>query len=573
MEMVAEQEVHEAAKRRQSEGPGQEEEGEMVGEVSGDSRLVLKIKGGHRMHTVIEKVLEALEKRGEVELAGQVGGGGLDKVVSIAEIVKRKSPSIQQKTFFSDFDVQLTRWRDVCQDFGSKRFPFPRRSEKLHHIPLLCCWYPLETPRPGRHCSYAAQKTAAPVGRGKQSNENVGKKKTSWKGEGGPGNAGIRDNGERLQRKLLLQDARIEQLHRRHRAEIQAYEQKIETLEYVHKNLKKQIQTKGEEEILKEDLAAEAVLAEQYRSQVNLEAATAKQQKANEQEVVALENAFDQHLDKLREQFVKSFEELKTKYEQQYEQARQTLELREKVEVHEVEERKNLHINELMASHRSAFEQIKAYQGTSEGDRRNAGPSENRPQANAGDAVGESATDRASPTAASAQLEEKVKAAKQSNHQMEQQKHKLERDIGEYTRRLRNLQNDAHMRTQAKIMLYEQKVSQMLKSLEQKFRQREELITSLGLRPEVAIHLEEILRQSFCEKNDEIDHLRAELQKMAKSYNDTVLTMKARLKQLGVNSDCFDFELIQDTEYISKAPAPCITTTVPVARGNCVLSI
>lgn len=62
----------------------------------------------------------------------------------------------------------------------------------------------------------------------------------------------------------------------------------------MHKNLKRQIQTKGEEEILTEDLAAEAVLAEQYRNQVHLEATTTKQQKANEQEVVALENAFDQ---------------------------------------------------------------------------------------------------------------------------------------------------------------------------------------------------------------------------------------------------------------------------------------
>lgn len=48
----------------------------------------------------------ARRQKGAVELAGQVGGGGLDKVVSIAEIVKRKLPDIQQETFFSEFDVR-----------------------------------------------------------------------------------------------------------------------------------------------------------------------------------------------------------------------------------------------------------------------------------------------------------------------------------------------------------------------------------------------------------------------------------------------------------------------------------
>lgn len=64
METAAEQQVHEAAKRRETEGGAgrEEEEGFMTEELPGDTRLVLKIKGGHRMHTVIGKVLEALQK-------------------------------------------------------------------------------------------------------------------------------------------------------------------------------------------------------------------------------------------------------------------------------------------------------------------------------------------------------------------------------------------------------------------------------------------------------------------------------------------------------------------------------
>nr|PIM04920.1 growth arrest-specific protein 8 [Toxoplasma gondii COUG] len=409
-----------------------------------------------------------------------------------------------------------------------------------------------------------------------------------------------------LDRKLLLHDARVENLVRQHRAEILAYEQKIDSLEHAHKLVKKDIQTKGEEAVMEEDLMDETVLSQHHKTTWELEAAAAKQRKNQEQEVANLQNAFEQHLTKLGERFMRSFEELKNKYKQQFEEARQTLELREKVEVHEVEERKNLHINELMAGHRSAFEQIKAYYNDITHDnlqlikelRKDIAEMKARAKITRKqmqDTQQENLQLREplrqqqqlkekleqqlrfyvkdkmalqNIRARDTQLEEKVKAAKKHNHQMEQQKHKLERDIGEYTRRLRNLQSDTSLRTQAKIMLYEQKVRQMLKSLEYKFREREQLVASLKLSPEASMHIVELLRRSFCEKNDEIETLRAELQRVAKSYNDTVLAMQSRLKQLGINSDAFDFELVQDTDFISNVPAPYLTTTAPVARGN-----
>ncbi|PFH37411.1 hypothetical protein BESB_038690 [Besnoitia besnoiti] len=412
-------------------------------------------------------------------------------------------------------------------------------------------------------------------------------------------------------RKLLLHDARVESLVRRHRAEIAAYEQKIESLEHAHKLVKKEIQTKGEEAVLAEDSAAEAVLNEHYKYLSKLEATAAKQQKSQEQETANLENAFEQHLNKLGERFLRIFEELKKNYELQFEEARQTLELREKVEVHEVEERKNLHINEVMASHRSAFEQIKAYYIDITHDNLELikelrkGIAEMKARAKiTHKQMQETQQENSQLTeplrqqqqlkvkleqqlrfyvkdklalqnirARDAQLEEKVKAAKRHNHQMEQQKHKLERDIGEYTRLLRNLKSDTNIRTQAKIMLYEQKVSNMLQSLEQKFRERERLVASMSLSPDAAVQMQEILRRSFLEKNEEIENLRVELQTVAKSYNDTVLTMKARLKQLEVNSNAIDFELVHDTTFISNAPAPYLTTAVLVAKGNPVLRI
>ncbi|CBZ55817.1 putative growth-arrest-specific protein 8 [Neospora caninum Liverpool] len=431
-----------------------------------------------------------------------------------------------------------------------------------------------------------------------------------------------RNKSSDLDRKLLLHDARVENIVRQHRAEILAYEQKIDSLEHAHKLVKTDIQTKGEDAVLEEDFVDDTVVNVHHKTLSKLESAAAKQLKAQEQEISNLENAFEQHLTKLGERFQRSFEELRNKYEQQFEEARQTLELREKVEVHEVEERKNLHINELMASHRSAFEQIKAelqfpmpsnaayyndithdnlqlikelrkditemkarakitYKQMQETQQENVQLREPLRQQQQLKVKLEQqlrfyVKDKMALQnirARDTQLEEKVKAAKQHNHQVEQQKHKLERDIGEYTRRLRNLQSDTNLRTQAKVMLYEQKVKKMLTSLEEKFRERQRLVTTLKLSPEAAMHIEELLRRSFCEKNDEIETLRAELQRIAKSYNDTVLAMKSRLKQLGVNSDALDFELVQDTEFISTVPAPYLTTTVPVAKGNPILEI
>nr|PIM04922.1 alba protein [Toxoplasma gondii COUG] len=74
----------------------------------------LEIKGAARMQKAVEQALAALEQNGYVELCGRVGGGGMDKVVSIAEILKRKVPDLVQNSFFSDFDTGgETRRTDV----------------------------------------------------------------------------------------------------------------------------------------------------------------------------------------------------------------------------------------------------------------------------------------------------------------------------------------------------------------------------------------------------------------------------------------------------------------------------
>ncbi|PFH37409.1 hypothetical protein BESB_038670 [Besnoitia besnoiti] len=101
------QELEEKGQRQRGATTGRCGEGEADRAKDGK----LEVKGGTRMHKLIERALESLQQTGRVELLGRVGGGGMDKVVSTAEILKRKCPSLDQESFFSDFDTGGERRR------------------------------------------------------------------------------------------------------------------------------------------------------------------------------------------------------------------------------------------------------------------------------------------------------------------------------------------------------------------------------------------------------------------------------------------------------------------------------
>eukprot|EP00070_Physeter_catodon_P036450 XP_028343344.1 dynein regulatory complex subunit 4-like [Physeter catodon] len=355
-----------------------------------------------------------------------------------------------------------------------------------------------------------------------------------------------------------------------------------------------------------EDLSAHAVLAEEDHRNESLEAAASKQQRSYEQEISTLENSFEQHLMKLRERFIKNLGDLSQKYEEQYERARELLQLREKVEVHEVEERKNLHINELMASHRSAFEQIKAYyidithdnlhlikelrkeiadlkarakirhkqmQETQQENQRLTEPLKQQEELKCKleQQLRFYVKDKLALQnirARDMQLEEKIKAAKQCNHQMEQRKHKLERDIEESTRRLKILQSDTNLRTRAKIIFYEAKLEKLFNVLEEMYRERNDLLAKLSVNSAATTEPHDRLRQGLYAKDDDVATLRLELQKVVKSYHDTVLVLKGRLKELGIDTASIEILATPNKDFVSHAPAPYITTIMPTAKGG-----
>merc|ERR1719191_600624 len=74
-----------------------------------------------------------------------------------------------------------------------------------------------------------------------------------------------------------------------------------------------------------------------------------------------LRQGFAKNLGKLRETFEANHKQLERQYEEQVATLKVDLELRRKVDIHEIEERKNQHINDLLMNHQEAFDLIKSY--------------------------------------------------------------------------------------------------------------------------------------------------------------------------------------------------------------------
>merc|ERR1719446_2036929 len=150
-------------------------------------------------------------------------------------------------------------------------------------------------------------------------------------------------------------------LERDHRVHIKVHEQKVQNLEYEHKNSKRQVTQEGDMGIQKERDNHTDNVMRMNREKIDIKRELKDQQLANEEDVKMLRSGFAKALDKLREVFEQNHKQLEAQYEEQVEQLKIDLELKAKVEVHEIEERKNQHINELLFNHQEAFDEIKAY--------------------------------------------------------------------------------------------------------------------------------------------------------------------------------------------------------------------
>merc|ERR1719333_569873 len=166
---------------------------------------------------------------------------------------------------------------------------------------------------------------------------------------------------KQIDAELLNMDRQMEMLERDHRGHIKVHEQKVQNLEYEHKNSKRTVTQEGDMGIQKErDIHTDNVVL-MNKEKVDIKNQLKEQQLGNEDDVKMLRAGFAKSLNKLRETFETNHRQLESQYEEQVEQLKIDLELKAKVEVHEIEERKNQHINELLFNHQEAFDEIKTY--------------------------------------------------------------------------------------------------------------------------------------------------------------------------------------------------------------------
>merc|ERR1712151_923394 len=152
-----------------------------------------------------------------------------------------------------------------------------------------------------------------------------------------------------------------EMLQRDHNVHIKVHEQRVQNLEYEHKESRRQVSLGGENSIQKEREEHSDRVQGMSKEKSVLKRDMKEQQLENEDDVKMMRQGFAKALQKLRDQFENNHRQLQADYEEQVEQLKIDLELNRKVEIHEIEERKNQHINELMFNHQEAFDEIKAY--------------------------------------------------------------------------------------------------------------------------------------------------------------------------------------------------------------------
>ncbi len=146
-----------------------------------------------------------------------------------------------------------------------------------------------------------------------------------------------------------------------HRVELRVYQQKVKHLEYEHRNNLKTIIEGGTSLLEVEQSTHEDRERDLLRLKEELKLEQMEVELANANKVADIRTQHDKQLIKLRQQFDDGLSELISRCEERVKLLESDLELRRRVEVHEVEERKNQHINDLVINHKKAFAQMKDY--------------------------------------------------------------------------------------------------------------------------------------------------------------------------------------------------------------------
>lgn len=401
---------------------------------------------------------------------------------------------------------------------------------------------------------------------------------------------------KQIESELLDMDRQMETLERDHRVHIKVHEQRVQNLEYEHKEQRRQVARSGDDSIQREREDHSDRVLNMNREKIDTKTALREDQLQGEETVNVMKHGFKRNIGRLRTQFENNHHELQEQYDHQVTDLREDLELRRRVEVHEVEERKNQHINELLFNHQEAFDEIKAYYNDITRDnlqliknlRDEIHDMRERAQQNqkkmtvltqenkdlskelAGKLKDQQeleerlkcyAKDKMALKnlrAHSKKLEERTTEAKQEYRTTEEKYRKLEKERDDLQKRFRSAVRDIARKTElGRNAVLEKKLEHLTVMYDEKQGQLSDVLKAAKLDPSVVANVTKKLEQVLGAKNRQIKDLQYQVHQATKAYNDTIRVYEHRLPDLGVQPEEIGFEEIQSST--SKMPARLVT--------------
>ena len=388
----------------------------------------------------------------------------------------------------------------------------------------------------------------------------------------------------------------MELLEDNHRVEVRVYQQKVKHLEYEHRNSIKTVIQEGAGLLETEQSGYEDKERELLRMKEQLKFERMEMELVNSSKVAEVRQQHEKQLIKLRQQFQDGLEELQSRCESRLQQLEKDLELRRRVEVHEVEERKNQHINDLVRNHKKAFGQMKAYYNDITGgnlklikslqkqvlelkDRsisnkkllleyvqENQKLSEPLSKVSAEIAelqthLKERSKDQMALRNANFRLSEIKKtsvSAKQRLSSLEDEYKEVQRErdllYSSFEENIQRVRQQAEFHNQA----LEQRLMAAEGSVEKAANQVEEVIRAANLDSSEVTRMMGSLNQMLAAKDEVLRETKFNVVKLQKSFNDSLETLCAKLRELGIPDEAvrtIGFQLEQLPNGGTSAPA------------------
>merc|ERR1712167_295844 len=153
----------------------------------------------------------------------------------------------------------------------------------------------------------------------------------------------------------------LQDLEEKHAVEVKVYKQRVKHLLYEHQDEVTQEKTKGEEALSQTQTAHRLDEAELKADRRALRLQKQENELAHDAFLNSLKATHDRAVHDLRKEFARKGTEVQKQYEAKTKAVREQLEEERKKDCGAIERQKNVHIEQLMASHEKAFAEIKNY--------------------------------------------------------------------------------------------------------------------------------------------------------------------------------------------------------------------